>query len=223
VLISIPSPATITNEPRFDGSAVSAIKRQVVPISEPTSERADVSAKLEVGRSEVSAATSFRVIRAVGITRAGADANGCRPRKLLVAAAATGFERRLTSRHAKRGRRSARPVASAPSGSRGSGCLLISIVGRLKSGLRGSNPCPRLGKPLYYHCTKPAVTCFAANSTDQDRISATTSSRLAAISSGVVASRFRRSSGSVFDGRTLKCQSGYSTEMPSSLYCRASA
>ena len=24
------------------------------------------------------------------------------------------------------------------------------------SGLRGSNPCPRLGKPLYYHCTKPA-------------------------------------------------------------------
>jgi hypothetical protein len=27
---------------------------------------------------------------------------------------------------------------------------------RLWSGLRGSNPCPRLGKPLYYHCTKPA-------------------------------------------------------------------
>ncbi len=26
----------------------------------------------------------------------------------------------------------------------------------LWSGLRGSNPCPRLGKPLYYHCTKPA-------------------------------------------------------------------
>jgi hypothetical protein len=25
------------------------------------------------------------------------------------------------------------------------------------SGLRGSNPCPRLGKPLYYHCTKPAI------------------------------------------------------------------
>src|SRR4026207_1734585 len=24
------------------------------------------------------------------------------------------------------------------------------------SGLWGSNPCPRLGKPLYYHCTKPA-------------------------------------------------------------------
>ena len=27
---------------------------------------------------------------------------------------------------------------------------------RCWSGLRGSNPCPRLGKPLYYHCTKPA-------------------------------------------------------------------
>jgi hypothetical protein len=40
----------------------------------------------------------------------------------------------------------------------------------------------------------------------------------ASISSGVVASRFSRSSGSVFDGRTLKCQSGYSTEMPSSSY-----
>ena len=34
-----------------------------------------------------------------------------------------------------------------------------------------------------------------------------TSSRFAAIFSGVGASRFRRSSGSVFDGRTLKCQS----------------
>jgi len=30
-----------------------------------------------------------------------------------------------------------------------------------------------------------------------------------------VASRLRRRSGSVFEGRTLKCQSGYSTEMPS--------
>jgi len=28
---------------------------------------------------------------------------------------------------------------------------------RCWSGLRGSNPCPRLGKPLYYHCTKPAI------------------------------------------------------------------
>src|SRR2546427_5909422 len=31
-----------------------------------------------------------------------------------------------------------------------------SIVSEGWSGLRGSNPCPRLGKPLYYHCTKPA-------------------------------------------------------------------
>ena len=30
------------------------------------------------------------------------------------------------------------------------------IAGEGWSGLRGSNPCPRLGKPLYYHCTKPA-------------------------------------------------------------------
>src|SRR5262249_32166046 len=57
----------------------------------------------------------------------------------------------------------------------------------------------------------------------QLRISAITSSRFLAIISGVVASRLRRSSGSVFDGRTLKCQSAYSTDRPSSLYWWPSA
>lgn len=56
-----------------------------------------------------------------------------------------------------------------------------------------------------------------------ERISARTSSRLAAIISGVAASRFKRSSGSVLDGRTLKCQPGYSIETPSSVDCSASA
>ena len=46
-------------------------------------------------------------------------------------------------------------------------------------------------------------------------ISASTSSRRCSIVSADNASRFSRSSGSVFDGRTLKCQSGYSNEMPS--------
>jgi hypothetical protein len=94
-----------------------------------------------------------------------------------------------------------------------------------RSGLRGSNPCPRLGKPLYYHCTKPALDAGLGPSCDDgillylyDRISATTSSRFFSISSGVIASRFSRSSGSVLDGRTLKCQSAYSTDNPSSLY-----
>src|ERR1700681_4012331 len=91
------------------------------------------------------------------------------------------------------------------------------------SGLRESDPCPRLGKPLYYHCTKPASVRIPRGGSRLDpgsagfyhaRISASTSSRLLAIRSGVVASRFRRSSASVFDGLTLKCQSGYSTEMP---------
>ena len=41
----------------------------------------------------------------------------------------------------------------------------------------------------------------------QERMTASTSSRLRSISSCERASRFRRSSGSVFDGRTLKCQS----------------
>ena len=99
------------------------------------------------------------------------------------------------------------------------------------SGLRGSNPCPRLGKPLYYHCTKPAsddrgalLKGSRAFESRRDpvsyyeRISASTSSRLFAINAGVVASRLSRSSGSVFDGLTLKCQSGYSTERPSRVY-----
>ena len=47
------------------------------------------------------------------------------------------------------------------------------------------------------------------------RMSASTSSRFCSISSCERASRFRRSRGSVFDGRTLKCQSSASTEMPS--------
>src|SRR5829696_8696229 len=48
------------------------------------------------------------------------------------------------------------------------------------------------------------------------RISARTSSRLASMSSRDTSdSRLRRSSGSVFEGRTLKCQSGKSIEIPS--------
>ena len=47
------------------------------------------------------------------------------------------------------------------------------------------------------------------------RMTASTSSRFRSISSCERASRLRRSSGSVFDGRTLKCQSSASTETPS--------
>src|SRR5207302_9889066 len=47
------------------------------------------------------------------------------------------------------------------------------------------------------------------------RISERTSSRFRSISSCERASRFSRSSGSVFDGRTLKCQSSPSTDTPS--------
>src|SRR3954471_2251683 len=68
-----------------------------------------------------------------------------------------------------------------------------------------------------------AQRTLLGNSINHARIRARTSSRLAAIFSGVVASRFKRSSGSVFDGRTLKCQSAYSTDRPSSRYCVASA
>ena len=51
---------------------------------------------------------------------------------------------------------------------------------------------------------------------DQPRMMPRTSSRRRSMISGVVPSRFRRSSGSVFDALTLKCQSSNSTEMPSS-------
>lgn len=47
------------------------------------------------------------------------------------------------------------------------------------------------------------------------RIIARTSSRRRSISSRVVASRFRRMSGSVFEARTFMCHVGYVTEMPS--------
>ena len=54
-----------------------------------------------------------------------------------------------------------------------------------------------------------------AGAVAHERISASTSSRFSSMSSAESASRFRRSSGSVFDGRTLKCQSSKSTEIPS--------
>ena len=56
-----------------------------------------------------------------------------------------------------------------------------------------------------------------------ERISASTSSRRRAMSSAETSdSRHRRRSGSVFEGRTLKCQSSYSIEIPSRRLWRAS-
>ena len=48
------------------------------------------------------------------------------------------------------------------------------------------------------------------------RMTSRTSSRFCSMSSSDRASRLRRSSGSVFEGRTLKCQSSNATETPSS-------
>src|SRR5829696_2370389 len=48
-----------------------------------------------------------------------------------------------------------------------------------------------------------------------ERITSSTSSRFSSISSSERASRFSRNSGSVLEGRTLKCQSSASTETPS--------
>jgi hypothetical protein len=66
--------------------------------------------------------------------------------------------------------------------------------------------------------------CFDAstNHLAQPRMIASTSSRLRSICSAVVPSRLRRSNGSVFEARTLKCQSGYSMEIPSSFKIFAS-
>jgi hypothetical protein len=50
-----------------------------------------------------------------------------------------------------------------------------------------------------------------------DRMNANTSSRFSSIIFCVFASRFSRSIGSVFEPRTLKCQSGNSAEKPSSV------
>ena len=53
-------------------------------------------------------------------------------------------------------------------------------------------------------------------------MTASTSSRFASISSSERASRLSRSSGSVFDGRTFKCQSSASIERPSRCETRPS-
>jgi hypothetical protein len=68
----------------------------------PTSERDAGSAKQEVERSESSAATQVSAIRTSRITRAHACVIRCRAVKLVVAAPSEEFERRPTSRRAKR-------------------------------------------------------------------------------------------------------------------------
>src|SRR3954462_82582 len=56
-----------------------------------------------------------------------------------------------------------------------------------------------------------------------ERITSSTSSRFSSIRASDVASRLSRSSGSVLEGRTLKCQSSKSTEIPSRWDTRPSA
>ena len=94
---------------------------------------------------------------------------------------------------------------------------------RLNSGLRESNPSDWLGKPGHYHYAKPARCPEILSQAYFALMNASTSSRFFSIISRVVASRLSRRSGSVFDGRTLKCQSGYSTETPSIVYDLPSA
>jgi hypothetical protein len=62
-----------------------------------------------------------------------------------------------------------------------------------------------------------AASAYAATARlpTYERIRESTSSRFSAIVASESASRLRRKSGSVFDGRTLKCQSSKSTERPS--------
>jgi len=68
---------------------------------------------------------------------------------------------------------------------------------------------------------KPRAT-DRAEAPRYERMKFNTSSRFCSMRSGRTASRFSRSIGSVFEARTLKCQSGYSAEMPSSEYTRPS-
>ena len=75
---------------------------------------------------------------------------------------------------------------------------------------------------------KPLVAGLKPRATERakapryERMKFNTSSRFCSMRSGRTASRFSRSIGSVFEARTLKCQSGYSAEMPSSEYTRPS-
>src|SRR5262249_38050444 len=94
---------------------------------------------------------------------------------------------------------------------------LLSLVRQPSSwsGRRGSNPRHRAWEARTLPAElRPLVlrrwTILAARlraGQDLPRISRSTSSRWPSISARVAASRFSRSSGSVFEGRTLKCQS----------------
>jgi hypothetical protein len=86
----------------------------VARVSSPAdSERADFGWP-EVGRSESSAATSVCVIRGAGASHVNACVIDPRPRNPIVDAGAAGFERRPTSRHAKRRRTSEAAIAPGP-------------------------------------------------------------------------------------------------------------
>ena len=68
----------------------------------------------------------------------------------------------------------------------------------------------------------PSPSRGRARADPHERSTSITSSRLRSMSSSERASRFRRSSGSVFDGRTFRCQSSASIEMPSRCETRPS-
>ena len=80
----------------------------------------------------------------------------------------------------------------------------------LPASQRGDLRVPRRRISVTATQTNSGYPGYPGNSGDPayPRISCNTSSRRFSMSSGVAASRLRRSSGSVFEGRTLKCQSG---------------
>ena len=102
-----------------------------------------------------------------------------------------------------------RPFAAFPS------ACLSNATGRVHGAGNGTRTRDtELGKLVLYQLSyaRSRLTILASGGEGgqgvQARTSASTSSRRRSISARENASRFSRSSGSVFEGRTLKCQSG---------------
>ena len=91
------------------------------------------------------------------------------------------------------------------------------------SGKRDLNPRPSAWEadtlPLSYSRWRLSLDCLYSSKVLRAYLltSSSISSRFSSINSGVSPSRFRRKRGSVLEARTLKCQVGYSTEIPSIL------
>ena len=122
-------------------------------------------------------------------------------------------------------RRAHRELAADARSRRGAGGTRCargrSTAGSARSRRRPARRCPRTRRACRPRTGTAACGRSGARARSRAGSAPSTSSRFASISSRERASRFRRRSGSVFDGRTFMCQSSASIERPSRCETRA--